>query len=393
MEKLLNEDRTLRTFRRAIGFGQNIKRDLLPLLIHVKNEDQIINETIRILVNLTIPVECLLSTDAMLRTDVGRHTIYELNRLLVTSKEAFCDARATKAILEHIRKITDKNDVDLNIGECDSINNCLLLLRNVLHIPEIPEFPLGANGVQNKILWNLFTQSIDKIILHLIAHKHTFYRDNKPVEFFGVTIVQLIALMYKDQSVGTLHKLLNLWFEASPSETSEDNESNTSPPPNQGSGDSSPVLTSDPTTSDSSDNGGQGKSNSNKKERKNQNSNHNNSNNNNSKHKNGNKSSSGSSGSNGSVKSSQDSAINSGGSTTQASSISKKFHPKGITACMKNISDRLEKSNDKSDQSTHQSANNTSPRLGHKNTKVSGNLWSGFVLGVIVKPFDNGIVG
>lgn len=381
MEKLLNEDRTLRTFRRAIGFGQNIKRDLLPLLIHVKNEDQIINETIRILVNLTIPVECLLSTDAMLRTDVGRHTIYELNRLLVTSKEAFCDARATKAILEHIKKITDKNDVDLNIGECDSINNCLLLLRNVLHIPEIPEFPMGVNGdsVQNKILWNLFTQSIDKIILHLIAHKHTFYRDNKPVEFFGVTIVQLIALMYKDQSVGTLHKLLNLWFEASPSETSEDNESNTSPPPNQGSGDSSPVLTSDPTTSDSSDNGGQGKSNNNKKERKNQNSNHNNSNNNNSKHKNGNQSSSGSSGSQGSVKSSQDSAINSGGSTTQASSISEKFHPKGITACMKNISDRLEKSNDKSDQSPHQSANNTSPRLGHKNTKVCGNLWSGFV--------------
>lgn len=43
-------------------------------------------------------------------------------------------------------------------------------------------------------------------------------------------MVQLIALLYKDQHVTTLHKLLNLWLEASISESSEDNESNTSPP-------------------------------------------------------------------------------------------------------------------------------------------------------------------
>lgn len=77
--------------------------------------------------------------------------------------------------------------------------------------------------------------------------------------YWGVTMVQLIALMYKDQHVGTLQKLLNLWLEASLSESSEDNESNTSPP-DQGSGDSSPIITSDP-TSDSSDNGGSGQSN------------------------------------------------------------------------------------------------------------------------------------
>lgn len=46
----------------------------------------------------------------------------------------------------------------------------------------------------------------------------------------GLAIVQLIALMYKDQHVPTLQKLLNIWFETSLSESSEDNESNTSPP-------------------------------------------------------------------------------------------------------------------------------------------------------------------
>lgn len=65
--------------------------------------------------------------------------------------------------------------------------------------------------------------------------------------------------MYKDQHLGTLQKLLNLWLEASLSDSSEDNESNTSPP--EGSGDSSPIITSSDPTSDSSDNGGSGKSN------------------------------------------------------------------------------------------------------------------------------------
>lgn len=40
-------------------------------------------------------------------------------------------------------------------------------------------------------------------------------------------MVQFIALLYKDQHVVTLHKLLNIWLETSLSESSEDNESNT----------------------------------------------------------------------------------------------------------------------------------------------------------------------
>lgn len=47
---------------------------------------------------------------------------------------------------------------------------------------------------------------------------------------WGITIAQLIALIYKDQHVNTLQKLLSLWFEAALSDSSDDNESNTSPP-------------------------------------------------------------------------------------------------------------------------------------------------------------------
>lgn len=227
-------------------------------------DDAVLESVIRILVNLTVPVECLFSVDVMYRTEVGRHTIFELNKLLYSSKEAFTDPKSTKSVVEYMKHILE-SEPKLSPHKCDQINNCLLLLRNILHIPEthahfvMPMLQSSGShqvSMQNTILWNLFIQSIDKLLLYLMTCPQR--------ALWGVTMVQLIALIYKDQHVSTLQKLLNLWFEASLSESSEDNESNTSPP-KQGSGDSSPMLTSDP-TSDSSDNGSNGGGSSGKKE-------------------------------------------------------------------------------------------------------------------------------
>lgn len=239
--KLSVEDHTLRTYRRAIGFGQNIKNDLIPLLINAY-DGEIIDLTIRLLVNLTVPVECVLSVDVMSRSEVGRHTIFELNHLLISAKQAFAEPHSTRAVIERMTDILE-SDTKLSIEQCDNINNCLLLLRNVLHISETNY--TGSVNLQNRIIWNLFTQSFDKLLLHLMTSAQKAY--------WSVTVVQMIALLYKDQQFSTLQKLLNVWFETSLSESSEDNESNTAQSkPN--SGDSSPMLTSDP-TSDSSDTG------------------------------------------------------------------------------------------------------------------------------------------
>lgn len=220
---------------------------MLPLLIGVRDDAKIVDVTIKILLNLTVPVECLLPMEVMLKTDVGRYTVMELNMLLSTSKEAFVSPQSTRPVVDHIKTILEKES-KLTPEDCESISNCLLLLRNILHIPEHRPAGNGAS-MQNQILWNLFAQNVDKVLIQLMTSKYQAY--------FGVTMVQLIALMYKDQQVGTLQKLLNLWFESSLSDSSEGNESNTSPQ-HQASGDSSSLMTSDP-TSDSSDNGGSNK--------------------------------------------------------------------------------------------------------------------------------------
>lgn len=211
-----------------------------------------IDKIIRILVNLTIPVECLFSIEIMMRTEVGRRTISDLNALLTASKESFTDVRAIRAVVDHMKNILEK-DSKLSFEQCDSVNNCLLLLRNILHIPESINVGVNARvqpnviSMQNQVVWNLFTLSIDKLIIYLLSCPQR--------SFWSVTMVQLIALMYKDQHVTTLQTLLNIWFEDSLSDSSEDFESNTSPSINSN-GDSSPMLTSDP-TSDSSDTGGE----------------------------------------------------------------------------------------------------------------------------------------
>lgn len=246
--KLTCEDKTLRTFRRAIG--QNVNTDLFPFLVNVKDHTMI-DKLIRILVNLTLPVECLFSIEIMMRTEVGRRTIHDLNSLLAMSKVSFSDVRAIRAVVDHMKNILEK-DSTLSFEQCDSVNNCLLLLRNILHIPESVLVGVGQRNqlntisMQNQVVWNLFTMSIDKLLIHLMSCSQR--------SFWSVTMVQLIALMYKDQHVARLQSLLNIWFEDSISDSSDDFESNT-PPQTNSNGGSSPMLTSDP-TSDSSDNGG-----------------------------------------------------------------------------------------------------------------------------------------
>ena len=77
-------------------------------------------------------------------------------------------------------------------------------------------------SMQNQILWNLFTQGIDKILIHLMSCPQR--------AFWSITIIQLISLMYKDQHVGALQKSFNQWIEGvSYSEISgDDKESKTS---------------------------------------------------------------------------------------------------------------------------------------------------------------------
>ena len=139
-----------------------------------------------------------------------------------STKESFRDPRTTSTILLCVERLIGQEKMT-NV-EVNLVNNCLLLVRNILHIPEITNIdktltPICSN--HNQILWNLFAKNLDKILLDLIQHHIN--------SIWCTPVVQLIALVYKDQHVITLQKLLQNFLESSLSDSSEDNESNTSP--------------------------------------------------------------------------------------------------------------------------------------------------------------------
>lgn len=240
----MTEDRTVYTFRRTIGAGQYVANDLIPFLINVK-EPRLIDMLIRALMHLTVPFECLFAVDAMQPTDAERHVRAELGGLLAVCKDAFTDLRAIRAVVEYMKHFLDKG-TKLTYEQCDTVNDCLLLLRNLLHIPDARHSATASISMQNHIIWNLFVMNFDKLLIYLMScGQH---------DVWCFTMIQLVADMYTSQHPSTLKQQLMAWIEDASSDSSEDFESNTSPP-KEHSGDSSPVITSDP-TSDNSDNGG-----------------------------------------------------------------------------------------------------------------------------------------
>jgi len=236
--RLNEEDKNLRTYRRALAFSQMIQKDLVPILVNSMHNLEVFDAVIRLMVNLTVPVECLCPLDILTKSDVGRQTIYELSNSLLKTKEVFRDSRTTRVIMEHLSRYSGQNKV--STMEITLVNNCLLLIRNILHIPDSTMSNKNLKqkcSNQNQIMWNLFAQNLDKILLDLIKHNVS--------SIWCTSVVQLIALVYKDQHVITLQKLLQNFLESSLSESSEDNESNTSPQYQNGS--------CTPTTDDSSD--------------------------------------------------------------------------------------------------------------------------------------------
>lgn len=248
IRRLTDDDKQMRNYRRALSFSEIIKKDLIPILINSFENIEVFSSVIRLLVNLTIPVECLFPVDnlnVLTKTEVGRQALSELSNSLLQNKELFTDRRTTRGIMERLASYSGRGQGKvMSTDEVALTTNCLLFIRNILHVPDLKcSFqPAARKGRgQNQIMWNLFSQNLDKTILDLIAHRYS--------SAWCVSVVQLVALVYKDQHVITLQKMLQNVLENT-SESSEDNESNTSNQYHEAGGHSSSCS---PSSNDSSE--------------------------------------------------------------------------------------------------------------------------------------------
>lgn len=210
--ELMKEDLFTRNVRRSLCLSRVTEKDLVPILIFSEDKD-ILSIVVRVLVNVTMPVECLLPIQVASKIPTGQETLQHLNNTLLNTKRAFLDTRATETLVKYIKEslLADSKHSILK-EERVNVNNCILLLRNILHVPDKVESPVSGNpeiesfvewkNVQNKLIWNLFAQGLDIALILLMSNKNKLY--------WTIAIVQLIALLYKDQHVSKIQNLLTL---------------------------------------------------------------------------------------------------------------------------------------------------------------------------------------
>ncbi|CAL4125074.1 unnamed protein product, partial [Meganyctiphanes norvegica] len=258
----LVQDKARWHFRRSLFMNKIISQNLLPTLIHVKEDREVLKATVKVLQELMTPVECLIPVETMGRNCEGRRIIHELESSILLHKKMFLDTRVTKAIVDLMGSILQESRV-LSLSECECINHCLLLVRNLLHVSsnslaqtqqqrqqqqqqrkqqqqQNQQLTSGHSVVllEDQIMWNLFAQRFDNILIQLLTcHQQ---------HVWNVTIVQLVSLMYREQKQENIRNLINEWLDSSLSESSEDDENNTM------SSYSDNISTSDP-VSDSSE--------------------------------------------------------------------------------------------------------------------------------------------
>lgn len=194
LEQLQEDDPVERSTRRQLSAAHIIQQDLVPLIIDIEDDPEVFQLGIRLLVSLTQPVECLhqsKNVDPKAQGQVDIPTwVWDVNSMLVEAKTACANVRFIKAVFTEIQKIVeDAGEYDLVESDCETINQCLLLIRNLLYIQDSAGQDC-LSEIHMVFLRNLFQCRVDQVLLFLL--------NTKQKDFWGVTLVQLISLLYRD---------------------------------------------------------------------------------------------------------------------------------------------------------------------------------------------------
>ena len=268
-KELLYENVATRSVRLALISSNAVGNNLIPIIstCDQQNEKAIMCTTMRILANLTVPLECLLllTNEDILSNPLSTARFKQVHRALLNVKNSFiANTTAMAQLVKIIRSSFGDHDncteSDTNIQGSDEFmiaNNCLVLMRNLLHVPDRSEFSIflhdeeGAayknnlyayentrettdthiktdtdsqpkenyidlreewQGVYRKLVWNFLAHGFDGALLSLM--------NNKRRHLFAPVIVQLITLLFKDQHVAKLQALLTTGNQSS--DNSED---------------------------------------------------------------------------------------------------------------------------------------------------------------------------
>jgi len=132
--RYLRRDEEDHSIRRHLGKAKILQTDLLPILIHHSDKDELFDVVLRLLVNLTNPA-LLIFQEELPADRTSRHHFMEIISHLQSYKEAFTEQRVWEVLVGKLEKLLKVPYNERDEDQSRTMERILILARNVLQVP------------------------------------------------------------------------------------------------------------------------------------------------------------------------------------------------------------------------------------------------------------------
>ncbi|RZF49039.1 hypothetical protein LSTR_LSTR011401 [Laodelphax striatellus] len=198
--RFLRRDTEDHSVRRFLGSSKVLKTDLVPILIHHSDNDELFDVVLRLIMNLTTPA--LIVYQEQIPNDKSDRNLYlQLISQLQEGKEAFTDPDVWNVLVKNIGKLLETESYERDEDTSRTLERILILARNVLAVPSDAEYerrPDNDVTVHDKVLWAMHKARMDEIFLYIASSE-------KEQQVY-MHILEIVSLMLREQNPSTLAK-------------------------------------------------------------------------------------------------------------------------------------------------------------------------------------------
>ncbi|CAD5116385.1 DgyrCDS5281 [Dimorphilus gyrociliatus] len=183
--------------RRFLGECQIVQTDLIPIIKYNKGDKELLETTIRLLVNLTQPAVSCFDNEVPTHKTVLKYYI-EVQSHLNRYKESFCDEAVMAILSETLQDIISLDWESQRENDRLLLERILLLLRNVLHIVIDHKTDIRTDddaNIHDQLLWVMHKSGMEDLLLYLASANE---------ESFCMHVLEIVSLMFREQNAKEL---------------------------------------------------------------------------------------------------------------------------------------------------------------------------------------------
>ncbi|KAJ8036132.1 Protein timeless-like [Holothuria leucospilota] len=197
---LRREDETC-DIRRQLGAAQILQNDLIPIVTQYSRQSELLETCIRLMVNLTQPVDLCFSKPEMKGDKAFQSYGLEILSHQQAYKEAFGDEDFMACLAEKLKKLLEKPWERRREDDTLLMERILVLVRNILHVPADPNAEKRTDddaSVHDRVLWGMNTSGMDKLILYIAS--------SEGEQHWCIHAAEIISRMLREQSPEVIAK-------------------------------------------------------------------------------------------------------------------------------------------------------------------------------------------